>query len=68
MDQPLEVGQRVKFALYFRPLVMCEGTVIEVIAPEGEWKTEWCYRVAYIYKEHQVKDLIDHTDPTLYLL
>lgn len=68
MDRPLEVGQRVKIALYFRPLVMCEGTVIEVIAPEGEWKTEWCYRVEYTYKGHQAKDLIDHTDPTLYLI
>jgi hypothetical protein len=47
---------------------MCEGTVIEVFAPAGEWKTEWCYRVEYTFKELRVKDLIDHTDPTLYLL
>lgn len=63
---PLQVGDRVKFALFFRPLVMVEGEVIEVIAPAGEGKAEWCYRMRYIFKNRICIDLVDHVDPTLY--
>lgn len=66
LNNPLQVGDRVKFALFFRPLVMVEGEVIEVIAPAGEGKAEWCYRVRYTFKDHTCIDLVDHVDPTLY--
>ena len=66
LNTPMKVGDRVKFALFFRPLVMVEGEVIEVIAPAGEGKAEWCYRVRYTFKDHTCIDLVDHVDPTLY--
>lgn len=65
LNTPLQVGDRVKFALFFRPLVMVEGEVIEVIAPAGS-KADWCYRVRYTFKDHTCIDLVEHVDPTLY--
>lgn len=65
LQTPLQIGAKVKFALYFRPLVMARGEVIEVIA-DGPDRSNWCYRVLYDFKGLQMRDLVDHLDPTLY--
>lgn len=66
-QKPLQIGEAVKFALYFRPLVMVSGEVVEVIA-DGPDKSNWVYRVKYDFKGNTLRDLVDHLDPTLYLI
>jgi len=68
LKEPLGIGAQVRFSIWMKPLRMVAGKVIEVIT-EGEEPENWYYRVQYDFKEHQgITDLVDHTDPTLYLV
>lgn len=66
LNSPLQVGDKVQFALIWRPLRMIDGEVVQVSIPAGEWKSEWCYRIKYSFRNREGSDWIDHIDPSLY--